>query len=171
MPETETEGTQPENTEAESSEDLGDAGKKALAEERRQRRALEKQLKDLGASNASLQQRLKEFDDRDKSEIERAHEAAQSVAKERDSFKSEADKLRILRLRDKISATKGLDPDLWDRVIGDNEEEISADVERLVEKFSTQPKRLGALRSGASAPDGANEKQKAAAALRGVRRD
>lgn len=106
-----------------------------------------------------------------KSEVQRATEAAQAIAGERDSFKSENEKLQTLLRRQKISATEGLDPDLWDRVIGDTEEEIAADVKRLVEKFSAPSKRSGAFRSGASAPDGATTKQRAAAALRGVRRD
>lgn len=168
---------EPENTqeqqepEASATEDLGDAGKKALAEERKARRELEKQLKEAGTSNTDLQKRLKEFEDRDKTEIDKANEAAKTVAGERDSFKSENEKLKTQLLRQKICATKGLDPDLWDRVIGDTEEEITTDVERLVEKFAPAPRRSGALRSGASAPEGGNEKQRAAHALRGIRRD
>lgn len=168
MPDTEdvtTEGAE----DTTDGDDLGDAGKKALAEERKARRALEKQLRELGTSNSDLQRQLKEFEDRNKSETEKAIEAAKAAAGERDSVKSENAKLQAMLRRQKISATKGLDPDLWDRVIGDTEEEITADVERLVEKFSA-PKRTGALRSGASAPDGANGKR-GAAALRGLRRD
>lgn len=106
-----------------------------------------------------------------KSEIQKATEAAQVAASERDTFRSEAEKLKTTLQRQKICAAKGLDPDLWDRVIGDTEEEITADVERLVEKFAPAPRRNGALRSGASAAEGGNEKQRAALALRGVRRD
>lgn len=170
MPEPENTQEQQE-TEPSATEDLGDAGKKALAEERKARRELEKQLKEVGGTNAALQQRLKEFEDRDKTEIDKAYEAAKTAATERDTFKSEAEKLKTTLQRQKICAAKGLDPDLWDRVIGDTEEEISADVERLVEKFAPAPRRNGALRSGASAHEGGNEKQRAALALRGVRRD
>ncbi len=152
-------------------EDLGDGGKKALDEERKARRALEKQLKELGTSNSDLQKRLQEFEDRDKSEIDKALEAAKSAASERETFKGENESLKVQLLRQKISATKGLDPDLWDRVRGGTEEEITSDVEALVEKFAPAPKRSGAFRSGASASGGATEKQRAAAALRGIRRD
>lgn len=167
----EPENTEQHEPESSATDDLGDAGKKALAEERKARRDLERQLKEAGTSNTSLQQRLKEFEDRDKTEIDKANEAVKTVATERDTFKSEAEKLKTALQRQKICATKGLDPDLWDRVIGDTEEEITADVERLVEKFAPAPRRSGALRSGASAHEGGNEKQRAAQALRGVRRD
>lgn len=106
-----------------------------------------------------------------KSEVQRATEAAQSAAGERDSLKSENEKLAAQLLRQKISATQGLDPELWDRVQGATAEEIEADVKKLVEKFAVTPKRSGAFRSGASASDGASGKQRAAAALRGMRRD
>lgn len=115
-----------------------------------------------------------EFDkleDEQKNAIDKANEAATSAAKERDTYKGEVDSLKVQLLRQKISATKGLDPDLWDRVRGGTEEEITADVEALVEKFTPAPKRSGAFRSGASAPDGATGKGRAAAALRGMRRD
>lgn len=94
-----------------------------------------------------------------------------AAAGERDSLKSDNDRLTAQLLRQKISATQGLDPELWDRVQGVTAEEIEADVKKLVEKFTVVPKRNGAFRSGASAPDGASGKQRAAAALRGMRRD
>ena len=171
MPDTEIEeNTTTEAVEDANDDDLGDAGKKALAEERKARRALEKQLKELGTEKSELQKQLKSFEDRNKSEIEKAIEAANATAGERDSFKSENEKLKALLERQKISAREGLDPDLWDRVQGTTVEEIEADVKKLVEKFAVQPKRSGALRSGASAPDGASGKR-GAAALRGLRRD
>lgn len=169
MPDTDNEDTT-EGTEDIPNDDLGDAGKKALAEERKARRALEKQLKDIGMSNSELQKRLKDFEDRDKSEIDKAVEAATAAAGERDSVKSENEKLQALLQRQKISAAEGLDPELWDRVQGNTAEEIEADVKKLVEKFSVPPRRGGALRSGASAPEGAGGKR-GAAALRGLRRD
>lgn len=121
-----------------------------------------------------LKDKAQQFDklnDEKKTEVQRASDQAQAAAAERDTFRSENESLKVQLLRQKISATKGLDPDLWDRVIGSTEEEITADVERLVEKFAPAPKRSGALRSGASAPDGTSGKQRAAAALRGLRRD
>lgn len=169
MPDTNPEDENPEGAGDEPGDDLGDAGKKALAEERKARRALEKQLKELGTSNSELQKRLKDFEDRDKSEIDKAIEAANAAAGERDAFRSESESLKKLLERQKISAREGLDPELWDRVQGNTTEEIEADVKKLVEKFST-PKRGGALRSGASAPDGGSGKR-GAAALRGLRRD
>jgi hypothetical protein len=68
--------------------DLGDAGKRALAEERKLRRAEEKTRKDLEA-------RLKEFEDRDKSELDKATEAWKSAEAERDAAKAEALRFRV----------------------------------------------------------------------------
>lgn len=171
MPDTEDTTEHTEDAEdTTAGDDLGDAGKKALAEERKARRALEKQLKDAGVSNADLQKRLKDIEDRDKSATDKAIEAANANAAERDSFKSENESLKTLLLRQKISAKEQLDPDIWDRVRGTTEDEITADVKKLVEKFSVQPKRTGALRSGASASEGAQGKR-GASALRNLRRD
>lgn len=108
-----------------------------------------------------------------KSEVQRATEAAAEVAKERDGFKTTNVELQKQLLRQKISATEKLDPDLWDRVKGDTDEEISADVRALVAKFGTtgggRPPK--GLQSGASAPDVATKKERAAAALRGMTRN
>jgi hypothetical protein len=135
-----------------------------------QRREIESRFTGFDELKAKAEQ-FDQLNDEKKSEVERATEQAQAAAAERDTFRSDNEKLKVQLLRQKISATKGLDPDLWDRVIGSTEEEITADVERLVEKFAPAPKRSGALRSGASAPEGTSGKERAAAALRGLRRD
>lgn len=105
-----------------------------------------------------------------KSDIQRFQEQLQATSTERDTVKSENSSLKTQLLRQKISAGKGLDSDLWDRVAGTTEEEITADVEKLVAKFQpTSRVQLGSRSgSGASAPDGRTEKQRAAAALRGL---
>lgn len=105
-----------------------------------------------------------------KSDIQAATEAASEFKAKYEASQADVGKLTTQLQRQKISATAGLDPDLWDRVKGGTAEEIEADVKKLVEKFSV-PKRTGALRSGASAaPDGAGGKR-GAAALKGLRRD
>lgn len=170
MPDTETEETTEGTESSDAGKDLGEAGKKALAEERKARRDLEKQLRDSGTSNAELQKRLKDFEDRDKTEIDKANETAAEFRTRMETEAREKAEVKLENQRFRIAAKKGLDPDLWDRVRGTTEEEITKDVESLVEKFSAPTKRPGALRSGASAPDG-DKGKRGAAALRGLRRD
>lgn len=106
-----------------------------------------------------------------KSEVQRATEtaAAERAAKEAAASESAAAKLENRRY--KISAKKGLDPDLWDRVTGSTDEEITADVEALVTKFGSTAKPAVSLRSGASASNAANPKERAASALRAMRQN
>jgi hypothetical protein len=103
-----------------------------------------------------------------KSEVQRANESAAEFKARAETEAKEKAEAKLENLRYKLSAKKGLDPELWDRVTGTTEEEITADVEKLAAKFSTQPERrpIGALRSGASAPSNSDPKERAAAALR-----
>jgi hypothetical protein len=84
---------------------------------------------------------------------------------------SEKAQVQLENLRYKISAKKGLDPDLWDRVTGATEEEITSDVDKLVTKFGSAGKPTGTLRSGASANNLSNPKERAAAAVRAMRQN
>jgi hypothetical protein len=105
-----------------------------------------------------------------KSEIQRATEAATRAQAEKETEAAEKVKAKLENLRYKISAKKGLDPDLWDRVTGSTEDEITADVEKLVTKFGpTGRQPSGPLRSGASAAAGENPKEAAARAIRAMR--
>lgn len=102
-----------------------------------------------------------------KSDVQRANESAAEFKARMESEAAEKAAVRLENLRYRISAKKGLDPDLWDRVTGSNEEEITADVEKLAEKFSApERKPIGALRSGASTASNADPKERAASALR-----
>lgn len=108
-------------TEAPATGELGDAGKKAIEAERRARRAAEKQVADLDA-------RLKEFEDRDKTESTRAIERAEAA--ERAAAAAEA---RATRLE--IAAEKGLTPAQAKRLVGETREELEADADELLETF------------------------------------
>jgi hypothetical protein len=103
-----------------------------------------------------------------KSDVQRANESAAEFKARAEAEAKEKTEAKLESLRYKLSAKKGLDPDLWDRVTGTTEEEITADVEKLAAKFSTQPERrpIGALRSGASTASNSDPKERAAAALR-----
>jgi cell division septum initiation protein DivIVA len=101
--------------------ELGDAGKKALDAERREKRAAEKRAADLEA-------RLKEFEDRDKTESTRAIERAEAAEKAAAAAES-----RALRLE--IAAEKGLTPAQAKRLVGETREELEADASELLETF------------------------------------
>lgn len=115
-------------TTGEPSTDLGDAGKRALAEERKARKAAEK-----AATDAAT--RIKEFEDRDKSELEKAAERSKSAEQERDAAKAEA-----LRLRTAIKhGISDEDAELF--LTGTDEETLTRQAERLAERIaSTGPR-------------------------------
>jgi len=89
--------------------DLGDAGKKALDEERKARREAEKQAKE-------LEERLKAIEDKDKSEVERL------TAKVAESDKrAEVAEAKLLRFE--VASEKGVKAK-W--LTGDTREELEA---------------------------------------------
>jgi hypothetical protein len=100
---------------------LGEGGKKALEEERRARRAAEKEKKDLEA-------KLKELEDKDKSEVEKL--ADKSKTAEGRAATAEAEVLRL-----KVALRKGLTETQAKRLVGSNEEELEKDAEELLESF------------------------------------
>ena len=101
--------------------ELGDAGKKALQEERQRARALQKQVNEALA-------RLKEFEDRDKTESTRAIERAEAAEKALAAAES-----RALRLE--VASEKGLTPAQAKRLVGESREELEADAAELLETF------------------------------------
>lgn len=105
--------------------DLGDAGKKALDAERREKRAAEKRA-------AELEARLKEIEDRDKTESARAIERAEVA--EKAAAVAEA---RALRLE--VASEKGLTPAQAKRLVGESREELEADAQELLDTFKPAP--------------------------------
>lgn len=103
---------------------LGDAGKKALDEERKARREAEKALRD-------VQDQLKELTDRDKSEVEKLREEVASLTKERDD-----DRLKVLR--SDVAMAKGLTAAQAKRLVGASKEELEADADEILEAFPAQ---------------------------------
>lgn len=101
--------------------DLGDAGKKALDAERRDKRAAEKRA-------AELEAKLKEFEDRDKTESTRAVERAEAAEKALAAAES-----RALRLE--VASEKGLTAAQAKRLVGETREDLEADAAELLETF------------------------------------
>ncbi len=155
-PATGDEGTTPD---ADDTDELGDAGKKALDQERKARREAEK-------ANADLVKRLKEFEDADKSELEKATNAAAEAAK-----RAEEAELKALRLE--VAGDKGLTPSQARRLVGTTKEELEADADQLLEDFAAnakpapkvppRPKPTGGSKGDTGELEG---KERAAAAFR-----
>lgn len=128
-------------------DDLGDPGKKALDAERKARSAAEKRAKDAEA-------RVREFEDKDKSEAQKAADAKAASDKRADDADA-----RALRLE--VAFEKGLTPKQAKRLTGSTREELEADAEELLEDFkpsdetkrppTTRPRER--LRGGADPED------------------
>ncbi len=110
-------------------DDLGDPGKKALAAERSARRAAEKAAADALA-------KVKEFEDRDKTELEKLTDQISKA-------KAEADQARAEALRLKVAAESGLPADLHEFLVGNDEEELRAKAQKLMAATAaaTDPRR------------------------------
>lgn len=160
---------EPEPTEEPTTEQehLGDAGKKALESEREARKSLEKQLRETAKAREALESKVREFEDRDKTETEKAAariKELEAALAEKDSVLSKKDR-DILR-RD-VARDKGVPVSA---VTGDTKEEMEAAADDLLQWRGTQPKKSTGFQSGASAPNSANDKEKAANAIRLMRR-
>ena len=109
--------------------DLGDGGKKALDAERRARRQAEKAASDAAA-------RIKEFEDRDKTE-------SQKLTEQLAALKAEAATARAEALRLRVAAELGLPGDLHEFLTGDDEEQVRAKAQKLMAATAaaTDPRR------------------------------
>jgi hypothetical protein len=111
-------------TEQSATDALGDGGKKALDAERREKRAAERRAADLEA-------KLKEFEDRDKSEAQKLAERAEAAERRVKEIESHA-------IRLEVAAEKGLTPAQAKRLVGSTREELLADADELLTSFAQQ---------------------------------
>ncbi|MFE5332556.1 hypothetical protein ACFRCG_39880 [Embleya sp. NPDC056575] len=129
---------------------LGDAGKRALTEEREARREAERtateRQKQLDAATAELQQ----FRDRDKTEAERLAERAATAEATAATAQS-----RLMKYE--VAAEKRLPPTLAARLQGSTREELAADADALLADLGKQQQAMapsfdGGVRTTAAAP-------------------
>jgi hypothetical protein len=123
---------------------LGDGGKRALHVERKARRDAERDL-------TALKARLQEFEDRDKTELQKAIERAEAA-------EQGASSMRVENTRLMAAATHNIPPDLIDLLGNGTDEEIDARAKLLAEK----------LAATAPAPAPAEPEKKAPAQTRPV---
>jgi hypothetical protein len=153
---TEQQAPEPDKT---PDSDLGDGGKAAIAAEREARKQAERQLRE-------TQRALKDYEDRDKSELQKALERA-------DAAEKAAAEASFNALRSKVAAAKGVPAS---SLTGSTEDELTASADELIawrdaNKPATAtpaPKRNpasgGGLKSGASSTETINHDPKLAAA-------
>lgn len=98
--------------------DLGDSGKKALDAERKARRDAERRATD-------LESRLKTIEDKDKSETER-------LTEENARLQKALGTATVAETRMRVALDKGLTATLAKRLVGDTEEELTADADELL---------------------------------------
>lgn len=120
--------------------ELGDAGKKAIAAERDARKAAEKQLADSQkALNAAMNQ-VKQFEDRDKTEDQRRQEALDAAKAAETAALDRASAAEQQLLRFQVGTDKGLSSTLVSRLVGETQEELEADADRLLAEIGSQAK-------------------------------
>ena len=129
------------NTDTEA---LGDAGKRALDNERAARREAERKL-------AEAQAELQKIEDSKKSELELATERAAR-------FEAQYNDLVAQSLRSEVALSKGLTTAQAKRLVGETREELEADADELITSFAvkadehSQPKP-GLLKASGDSPD------------------
>jgi hypothetical protein len=101
--------------------ELGDAGKRALDNERKARRAAEKRL-------AELEAKVKETEDAEKSELQRLQDKVDELTKRAEAAEAKAH-------RYEVAAEKGLTPAQARRLVGATKEELEADADAMVEEL------------------------------------
>lgn len=88
-------------------------------------------LKKANKEAETLRLKLKEYEDRDKTEQQRLIERAEAAEKE-----AEGQRLALARYR--VGLSKGLPPELVERLQGSNEEELLADADSLLSLIPKQ---------------------------------
>lgn len=122
-PETKPAGDPPADSKPD--DQLGEAGKKALAAEREQRKAAEKEL-------AKYRKAEAEKADADKTETEKRAAA---------DARADAAELRATRLE--VAHEKGLTPAQAKRLVGSTREELEADADEVLRDFPVTPAATG----------------------------
>jgi hypothetical protein len=133
-------------------EGMGDAGKKALQEERAGRAEAERTAAETRRQLEQLQAELQGFRDRDKTEAEKLTDRA--TAAERTAADAAAALLKY-----QIAAEKNLPASLAGRLQGGTREELAADADGLLKLLATQqtaPSFDGGVRQTPPAPTDMN---------------
>lgn len=115
-------------------EQLGDAGQRALEAMKRQRKAARDEL-------AEVRAKLKEYEDKDKSESERLQEAAETAKSKADVAETNLRALQVAMDRAPDHATLAHVRAVAKRVRGDNDDDLADDADELFTLMV--PERVG----------------------------
>lgn len=107
---------------------------------------VERALRKANKEAETLRLKLKEFEDRDKTEAEKLVARAEAAESELSKTKAEA-------LRARVALAKGLPPALADRLRGDDEDQLLADADELLALTNTRRKPAGDVDQGARQDD------------------
>lgn len=131
---TESSEQESQNEDAKSEVQLGDAGKAAIAAERRRAAAAEKSAKELS-------ERLKELEDKDKSEAEKLRDTLTTAQAELESFRQRE---QVEAWRVEVAAESELSADIATALRGSTREELAEHAALLKQLFASQkPTRSG----------------------------
>jgi hypothetical protein len=146
--------------------ELGDAGKAAIAKEREARKAAEAQAKSAATQLAELTARVKDFEDRDKSESQKLGDELAAAKKLIAEKEAEVERERLEGIRRDIAGKKNVPAA---NITGTTRAEMEASADALLEWREGEKRKLGGFRSGATAADTSTAKDRAAMALRSMR--
>ena len=114
----------------EDDEQLGEPGKRALLAERTANRQLKDDL-------AARDQRIRELEDKDKSEEQRRDERLQQLEGDTTTKDRTIEKHELTILRYQVAAEKGLDLSAAERLQGATKEEVQQDADAWIAKWGT----------------------------------
>lgn len=117
MGEEERENEEREEETPAKGDELGEAGKRAIAAERKARQAAEKRLKEMEA-------RVKDAEDAEKSEVERLQGQVADLTKRAEKAEANVDRFEV-------AAAKGLTPAQARRLVGSTREELEEDADAM----------------------------------------
>ncbi|MET8648417.1 hypothetical protein [Nocardia aurea] len=163
-----------------TSDDVGDAGKAAIQKERELRADLARQLAEAKGLREQAEAKVKEFEDRDKTDQQRLTDEVETLRKSLADKDAEITKAQHASLRAEVAADKRVPAS---RLHGNTREELEADADaylaevaeaaaRDTKKTPTKPPTPSTgLKSGASTTgdQSTDPKERAANALRSMR--
>ncbi len=114
-----------------TTQELGDAGKKALDRMKSERDAAKKEAK----ANADAARRLAALEESQKTEAQRLAERAEAAEKQAQQAQRELSRLRVI-------SESGLPTNLHKFVVGDDEDELRANARELLAQFSAEKRTV-----------------------------
>jgi hypothetical protein len=124
-----------------SGDGLDDGGKKALSELRRE-------LRKQAQSHEDKDRRIAELEDAQRSDSERRDVELGRLRDENSTLRATNEKHERDEARRRAATQAGI-PDLWDRLIGDDDEALAADAKTMAERLGASPAPPRDLGAGA----------------------